>query len=315
MQAAVIRKYGPPSVFHTENLPEPQPGPHEVKIRINASSVNPVDWKVRSGKLALLAGWKFPRVLGADFSGEITACGKDVTDYRPGDEVFGFTSAIWGPGTYAGYVCCPVTRLARKPGVLEHRLAAAVPLAGSTAWQALYIHGGLQPGMRVLITGATGGVGHLAVQIAKASGCIVYGVCRSRNEELARRFGCDEILPYDRTDFRRNPVRFDLIFDAASKYSYFSCRRALAPDGTYISTLPRPWLMVAHAFSFLPGKRGRFVAVAARTRHLNFLADLCHTHRLVPFMENEFSLTELADAHTLSETEKVRGKIGIHVSG
>ena len=313
MRAAVIRKYGPPSVFRTESLPEPQPGPDEVKIRVRASSVNPVDWKVRSGKLALLAGWKFPRILGADFSGEIVACGKNVSAYRPSDEVFGFTSAIWGPGTYAEYVCCSPTKLARKPPVLDHRLAAAVPLAGSTAYQALYLHGRLKPGMRVLVTGATGGVGHLAVQMAKAAGCTVYGVCHSRNEELARRFGCDEVFPYDRSDFRQSTHRFDIIFDAASKYGYFSCRGVLLPGGTFVSTLPWPRLMLAHALSFFPGKRGRFVAVAAHTPHLDFLADLCNSGRLVPFMENEFPLTGLANAHTLSETEKVRGKIGIHV--
>lgn len=314
MKAAVIRKYGSPSVFRTEGLAEPQPAPNEVKIKIMASSVNPVDWKVRSGVLAVLAGWKFPRVLGADFSGKITACGNAVTQYRPGDEVYGFSSAIWGPGAYAEYVCCPVTKLTYKPAALDHLHAATLPLAGSTAYQGLYKHGRLKTGMRVLVTGATGGVGHFAVQIAKAAGCTVYGVCHSRNAELARRLGCGHVFPYDQTDFRKSGIRFDLIFDAAAKYGYLGCRRSLAKGGTYVSTLPWPFLMLAHALSFLPGKRGRFVGVAARPSDLDLLAALCNSGQLVPVVEHVFPLAALADAHTLSETEKVRGKIAVRIS-
>lgn len=314
MRAAVIRKYGPPSIFTTESLPEPQPGPNEVKIKVMASSVNPVDWKVRSGSLAVLAGWQFPRVLGADFSGEVVACGAQVTNYAPGAAVFGFTSAIWGPGAYAEYVCCPTAKLAHKPSLLDHTRAATVPLAGSTAYQALYQHGNLKPGMHVLVTGATGGVGHFAVQIAKAAGCTVYGVCHSSNAQLARQLGCDEVLPYDQTDFRQSSTRFALIFDAAAKYGYFSCRRVLAKNGSYVGTLPMPFLLLAHGLSFLPGKKGRFVGVASRTAQLNFLAGLCNSGKLMPLVEHQFPLTALADAHALSETEKVRGKIAIRIS-
>lgn len=243
------------------------------------------------------------------------ARGENAGNYAPGDAVFGFTSAIWGPGTYAEYVCCPVSKLTQKPAALNHLQAATVPLAGSTAYQALYGHGRLKPGMAVLVTGATGGVGHFAVQIAKAAGCTVYGVCHSRNVQTALAIGCNEVLPYDQTDFRKRGIRFDVVFDAAAKYGYVSCRRALAKNGTYVGTLPMPGLMLAHAFSFLPGKRGRFVGVAARSEQLDFLAGLCNSGKLVPLVEHTFPLTALADAHALSETEKVRGKIAIRIAG
>jgi len=314
MQAAVIRKYGEPKVLRIENMPEPQPRAGEVKIRVMCSSVNPVDWKVRSGSIAVLSGWRFPRILGADFSGEVVACGAGVTDHKPGDWVYGFSSAIMQAGAYAEYMCCPVSRLGKKPHTLSHTLAAAVPLAGSTAYQALYKYGNLQPGMRVLVTGATGGVGHFAVQIAKAAGCEVYGVCHSRNAELARTFGCDEVLPYDRIDHTRKKQRYDIIFDAAAKYGYFACRSRLADKGTFVTTLPMFSVMVMHAVSVLSmGRKGRFVPVAGSVLDLQKLAELCDAGSVKPFVENVFPLSRIADAHTLSETEKVRGKIVITV--
>lgn len=315
MKAAVIRKYGKPEVLSIADMPEPVPGPREVKIRVVATSVNPVDWKIRSGMLALISGWKFPRILGGDFSGEVLACGSAVTDLRPGDPVYGLSPAMGRAGAYAEILCCAAGQAAPKPATLNHHQSAAIPLAASTACQALYREGRMRPGMRVLVTGATGGVGHFAVQIAKAAGCHVTGVCHSRNAALARQFGCDEVLPYDKESFLDGRSRYDLIFDAAAKNRYFSSRSKLTAKGTYVTTMPMPGILLAHAFSFLPGKRGRFVGVVSNRADLEFLAGLADRGELKPYIEHEFPLEEIAAAHALSETEKVRGKIVVSITG
>lgn len=311
MRAAVIRKYGPPGVFRIEEMPEPEPGPTQVKIKVMASSVNPVDWKIRSGSVAFLSGWRFPKILGGDFSGVVTACGEQVNDFQVGDAVFGLSPAMWKAGAYAEFLCCDAGHLARKPVSLDHLHVAVIPLAGSTAFQALRDCAKLRPGMRLLVTGATGGVGHFAVQLGKITGADVYGVCHSRNAETALALGCAEVLPYDRIDFRKTAQRFDVIFDATAKYGYLSCRASLLPGGTYVSTLPTPALLLGHACSFLPGKCGKFIGVASRNQDLQQLAGYCDNGTLRPLIAQTFPLEQIAEAHLLSETEKTRGKIAV----
>jgi len=314
MKAAVIRKYGKPEVFQIEDMPEPSPKPKQVKVKIIASSVNPVDWKVRSGAIAILTGWRFPKILGGDFAGKVVECDSSVNDIQIGDEVFGLSNAMSIAGAYAEYIICDADQLAIKPK-LNFLESASIPLAGSTAWQALYHMGRLEPGMRVLIIGATGGVGHFAVQIAKAANCYVTGVCHSRNAELAKQIGCDDVLTYDTTDIKKSKNKYDILFDAAAKYGYLSCQSLLTPKGTYVCTIPTPLLMVMHGFSFIfPWKKGRFVGVSSNRKDLDQLARLGNAGNLRPFIENTFPLEKIAEAHALSETEKVRGKIAIQIS-
>lgn len=314
MKAAQIHQYGKPDVFRIEDCAEPFPRKGELKIKVHASSVNPVDWKVRSGSISFLSGKKFPKILGADFSGMVVECGPETEGYAIGDEVYGFSSAISTAAAYAEFMCCSVKRLASKPNRLDFIHAAVIPLAASTAYQALYNQGKMKPGMHVLVTGATGGVGHFAVQLAKAAGCRVTGVCHSRNTQLAMSFGCDEVLPYDKIDFRTEKSAYNIIFDAAAKYSYFSCRKLLKPSGVFVSTIPMFSVLVMHALSAIsPGKKGRFVGVAGSSGDLETLASLCDSGALVPHVERVFTLDEIAKAHALSETEAVRGKIAIRV--
>lgn len=315
MKAAVIRRYGKPHVFQIETVPEPSPMEAEVKIRVMASSVNPIDYKTRSGSIFFLSGWKFPRILGSDFSGVVLECGSLVKHLKVGDEVYGFSQAATKGGAYAEVMCCQATRVAIKPKHLNHDEAATIPLAGLTAYQALYKEGNLQNGMRVLITGATGGVGHFAVQIAKSAGCHVTGVCHSRNKELAVQLGCDEVAPYDQTDFRGNLQYYDLIFDAVGKFSYLTCLNNLVQKGTYVSTLPFPSVILLHAVSpYQTGRKGRFILARANTAELGILGSLSNDGLVKPFIENSFSLLEITKAHELSETGRVRGKIVVHVS-
>ncbi len=315
MRAALIRKYGPPSVFEISEVPRPKPKSGQALIQVAASSVNPVDWKMRSGSISFLSGRKFPKIPGADFAGTVVSLGPNTEGIKPGDEVFGFTSAIWEAGAYAEYVCCDITKLALKPAVLDFSSAATVPLAASTAYQALYRQGNMKPGMEVLVTGATGGVGHFAVQIAKTAGCRITGVCHSANEELALVLGCDKVLPYDKTPFTKDSGRYHLIFDASGKFGYFDCRPRLKPGGIMVSTLPLFSVILMHAASVLsPWRKGKFVPVSANTDDLTSLAELCERGKLKPYIEHIFPLEKIAEAHALSETEKVRGKIAVTVS-
>lgn len=314
MKAALIRGYGPPSVFEITDVPVPKPKYGKALIRVAASSVNPVDWKIRSGRISFLSGRKFPKILGADFAGTVTELGSGAQGIKPGDEVFGFTSAIWEAGAYAEFVCCPVSKLAMKPANLDFTSAAALPLAASTAYQALYRKGNMRPGMDVLVAGATGGVGHFAVQIAKAAGCHVTGVCHSDNQDLALKLGCDRVLPYDRKPFTQYPERYHLIFDATGKFGYFDCRPRLKPGGIMVSTLPLFSVILMHAASILsPWRKGKLVPVSANSADLTTLAELCESGKLRPHIENIFPLEKIAEAHALSETEKVRGKIVVRI--
>jgi NADPH:quinone reductase-like Zn-dependent oxidoreductase len=315
MKAAVINRYGKPNVFQIETVSEPSPMEDEVKIQVIASSVNPIDYKTRSGSIFFLSGWKFPRILGSDFSGVVLECGSQVKHLKVGDEVFGFSSAATQGGAYGEIMCCQATRVAIKPRNLNHDEAATIPLAGLTAYQALYKEGNLTSGMRVLITGATGGVGHFAVQIAKSAGCHITGVCHSSNKELATQFGCNEVLPYDQTDFRKTSKRYHLILDAVGKFGYFTSRNNLEKEGTYVSTLPYPTVMLLHAISkYLHVRKGRLILAHANTAELEILGSLSNDGLLNPFIENVFSLLEISKAHALSETGKVRGKIVVRVS-
>ncbi|MFS0724151.1 NAD(P)-dependent alcohol dehydrogenase [Paenibacillus sp. 1P07SE] len=314
MRAAIIRRYGKPDVFSIEQVEAPRPSAGEVQIAVMASSVNPIDYKTRSGSIFFLSGFRFPKILGGDVAGRVLACGEGVQHLQPGDEVYGFSSAPTRGGAYAEVMCCAAERLAHKPAELSMSEAAAIPLAGLTAYQALHKEGELQPGMQVLVTGAAGGVGHYAVQLARAAGCKVTGVCHSRNRELAEELGCDEVMPYDREDFRERRGAYDLIVDAAGKFSFAGCRRSLTDNGIYVSTIPAPGIMLRHLWSrFSGGRRGRFVSAHANTADLEIMSALIREGRLRAHIEHRFPLAEIAEAHRLSETERVRGKIIIEI--
>lgn len=313
MLAAVIHKYGKPDVFKIETVSEPVPRADEVKIRVIASSVNPIDYRTRSGSLFFISGWRFPRILGADFSGIITECGSQVKNFKVGDEVCGFTNAAREAGAHGEFMCCKADIIALKPKQLTFQQAAAFPLAGLTALQALYNDGKMVAGMHVLITGATGGVGHFAVQIAKAAGCHVIGVCHSRNTELALQLGCNAIIAYDKQDYRKVEQRYDLIFDAAAKFGYWSNRRVLKPKGIYVSTVPSiATLISTFTTGMSTGRKGRIVMAKSRPDDLEILGKLCEQGRVIPVIEHSFPLAQIVDAHILIEANKVRGKIVIN---
>ncbi len=232
MKAIVYTQYGPPDVLQVKEVEKPAPNDGEILVKIHAASANPLDWHLMRGApfLARLAGGlrkpKDPR-LGADIAGRVEAVGNNVTQFQPGDEVFGACT-----GSFAEYASVPENTLALKPTKSSFEQAAAVPVAAITALQGLRDKGHIQPGQKVLVNGASGGVGTFAVQIAKAFGAEVTGVCSTRNVGMVRSIGADHVIDYTQEDFTRNGQHYDLIYDAVGNRSVSDYKRALNPKGT-----------------------------------------------------------------------------------
>jgi NADPH:quinone reductase-like Zn-dependent oxidoreductase len=306
MRAVVYHKYGAPDVLRLEDVEQPVPADDEVLVRVRASSVNPLDWHSLTGtpyitRIAL--GPLKPRSnrLGVDVAGQVEAIGKDVTGFRPGDEVFGV-----GSGAFAEYVCIREDRaVALKPANLSFEEAAAVPVAGVTALQGLRDRGQIQAGQRVLINGASGGVGTFAVQIAKALGAEVTGVCSTRNVDLVRSIGADHVIDYTHEDFTRADQRYDLMLDVAGSRSWSECGRVLAPQAPLVivgGPKTNRWigplghvLRLRLAASRSSHKVGFFLARVGKADMLA-LRDLLEAGKVRPVIDRSHPLTETADA-------------------
>ncbi|MEG4805834.1 NAD(P)-dependent alcohol dehydrogenase, partial [Microcoleus sp. ARI1-B5] len=209
----------------------------ELLVRVRASSVNPVDWKIRQGHLQLLTGFNFPRIVGSDISGVVVEVGREVTKFQAGDEVYTFLNPIAG-GACAQYAVVPESSAAIKPKNITHAEAAAVPIAGLTALQALRDLGEIKAEYKVLVNGASGGVGNFAVQVAKAMNAEVTGVCSAKNREFVKGLGADYVLDYAEIDFTQQREKYDIILDAVGTKTFAECEKVLQPEGVYISTLP-----------------------------------------------------------------------------
>src|SRR5256712_2641403 len=245
MKAMVITKYGSPDVLQFEEVEKPTPKDNQVLVRVQAASANPLDWHLMRGEpfIARLMGTGLLKPksskVGADVAGRVEAVGKDVTQFKPGDEVFGTCN-----GSFAEYACAREDRLALKPANVSFEEAAAIPVAATTALQGLRNKGQIQPGQKVLVNGASGGVGTFAVQIAKSYGTEVTGVCSTRNLDMVRSIGADHVVDYTREDFTKNEQqRYDLIYDAVGNRSVSDYRRVLETRGTCViagfSSIPR----------------------------------------------------------------------------
>jgi NADPH:quinone reductase-like Zn-dependent oxidoreductase len=322
MKALVQRRYGPPEVLEYTDVGRPVVGDGDVLVRVRAASVHPGDYFVLTGvpsMVRLAFGLRRPRhpIPGRDLAGEVAAVGNDVTDLQPGHAVFGWSTT----GTLAEYACVPADQLVRTPPNLSAGQAAAVPTSGLIALQALRDIAQVQPGQAVLITGASGGVGTFAVQIAKALGAEVTGVCSTRNIELVRSVGADHVIDYTRTDFSRTGLRYDVIFDNVEAQPLSEVRRALTPTGTLIPNSGRGgrWL----------GPLGRIVKTRARSvftrqtlrpflsvekrQDLLYLAELLEAARLTPVIDRTYPLSEAAEALRYVGAGHTRGKVVITV--
>jgi len=309
MRAAVTEAFGGPDRLVVCDVPKPSPGPGEVLVRVRAASMNPLDVKLRQGRFRLIWRLKPPVVLGFDVAGEIEAVGPGVGRLKAGDAVFG---ELPRPGAHAEYAVAAQEHLLPKPARLSFEEAAAIPAAGMSALQALRDCARLRPGQRVLLNGAGGGIGTFAIQLAKAEGARVTAVASARNQDLLRDLGADECVDYAGEDFARREAAFDAILDIVPNRSFPECRRALAPGGTYVTTLPGPGPFLWRALTTLPlfgGRRCRALLLVPKRSDLEELARLVEVGKLRPVVGEVFPLHAIREAHARMESGHARGKI------
>ena len=322
MKAIVCHRYGSPDVLELEEIDTPVAGDDQVLVRVQAASVNPVDWHRMRGLpnfMRASEGLTKPKNpgLGADVAGRVEAVGGNVTQFQPGDEVFGMSIR-----TLAEYVCVSDQGVVPKPAILTFEQAAAVPVAAITALQGLRDKGRIEAGQQVLINGAAGGVGTFAVQIAKAFGAEVTGVCSTRNVDLVRSIGADHVIDYTQEDFTRNGQRYDLIFDSAGYRSLSDCRRVLGPDGILVivgagdgrSSLRIMARMLKALFVSRFGRQKLVPLMAKRNRDdLIVLKELIEAGKITPVIDRSYPLSEVPEAIRYLEEGHARGKVVITV--
>lgn len=315
MKAAVIYSYGAPDVLQVADVEQPQIKPDQLLVKVYASSINPVDWKMRKGMLKLITGSKFPIILGFDVSGEVVEVGSQVTQFKPGDLIYARLDQLTG-GAYAEYAVVSEKAAALKPTNVPHEQAAAVPLAAMTALQALRDEGRLEVGQKVLINGASGGVGTFAVQIAKVLGAgEVTGVCGSKNLELVKSLGADSVIDYTQQDFTKDSAKYDIVFDVVGNRSLSGCKPVLQSHGIYVTTQPSPGnFLQSFLTSLLPGQKYKVILLKSNSADLTYLKEQIEAEKIRSVIDRTYSLSEIAAAHTYSETERTVGKIVIMIA-
>ena len=309
MKAVRFHTYGAPEVLVYEDVPKPEPAAGEVLVKIHATSVNPIDWKVRAGHLRGFRDYPLPFILGWDVSGVIESAGSGVSAFKPGDDVYGRPD-IARSGAYAEYIAVKEGDLARKPKSLDHIHSAAIPLAGLTAWQALFDTAGLTAGQKVLIQAAAGGVGHLGVQFAKLKGLYVAGTASGRNQEYLKQLGCDLPINYETTRFEDVAHDFDAVIESMGGEVRNRSWKVLKKGGILVALIgPPPSDEDAKAH----GVRSAIIWGQAKPDQLSEIGLLADSGRVKPEIAAVFPLRDAAKAHQMSETEHVRGKIVLQV--
>ena len=313
MKAAVIYEYGGPDVFRYEEIPQPEIQEDEVLVEVHAASVNPVDWKQRKGNHKLFLKARFPIVPGYDISGRIFKCGSDVTNFKDGDQIFCRLTNRFG-GAFAEYAKARESSLSLIPENMDHIHAAAIPMAGQTALQALRDKGRIKPGQKILIIGAAGGVGHYALQLARIFGAETTAVCSSMHEKLLVLLKPDHHIDYNKEDYLDRNKLYDIIFDAAGVKTFLSCKKILATEGIYITVLPRPKLLVHKIIAlFTKGKKVRSLLQKSQGSDLEVLKKLVEEEKLISVIDSIHPLDKVSEAHRRAESYNTDGKIIIKV--
>jgi NADPH:quinone reductase-like Zn-dependent oxidoreductase len=323
MKAIVYYNFGSPDVLRLEEIEKPVPNDDQVLIKVRAASVNPLDWHFMEGTpyVVRLIGFGLfkPKVrqLGVDFSGTVEAVGRNVTEFKPGDDVFGART-----GALAEYVCAAADRVVLKPANLTFEQAASIPVAAIAALQGVRDKGKVQPGQKVLINGASGGVGTFAVQIAKAFGADVTGVCSTRNVDMVRKIGANQVIDYTKEDFTRSEQHYDLILDNVGNRSLLECRRVLNPkgkyvliggggpnDGRWIGPLLRP--IKALVLSRFVTQDISMLLAEMNKEDLTVLGDLIQSGKVTPVIDRTYPFSQVPEAMRYLEEGHARGKVVI----
>jgi NADPH:quinone reductase-like Zn-dependent oxidoreductase len=323
MKAIVYQNFGSPDVLKCQEIEKPLQGDDEVLIKVRAAAVNPLDWKLMKGGpfiVRLLLGLGKPKIKrpGVDVAGEIEAVGKNITQFKPGDKVFGTCV-----GAFAEYATSKSARgmksaLVLKPDNVTFEQAAAAPVAALTALQGLRDKGRIQPGQKVLVNGAAGGVGTFAVQIARSFGANVTGVCSTRNVDLVRSIGADQAIDYTQQDFTRSGQRYDIVFDCVGNHSLSACRRALNPKGVLVMVgapkdapllgfLAR--LMGALVLSRFVSQKMVFFIARVNQQDLTTVREFMATGKVTPIIDRRYRLSEACEAFQYMEEGHARGKV------
>jgi len=319
MRAIVYEKYGPPEVLQLKEVEKPTPKEDEILVKVHAASVNYPDWAFVRGEPFMVrltgSGLLKPKntILGADIAGRIEAVGRNAKQFQPGDEVFGDISEC-GFGGFAEYVSVPENALALKPTNITFEEAAVVPQAATTALQGLRDKGQIQPGQKVLINGASGGIGTFAVQIAKSFGAKVTGVCSTRKMDMVRSIGADQVIDYTQEDFTQKEQRYDLIIDIVANRSVSDYTRALSPKGNYVAIAFNPSsLFLGPLISMTGGKKVGSLLAKPSVKDLVFMKELLEAGKVVPVIDRRYPLSEVAEAVRHYGERHAKGKIVITV--
>jgi NADPH:quinone reductase-like Zn-dependent oxidoreductase len=323
MKAIVYQGFGSPDILQYQDIEKPLPGDDEVLIKVRAASVNPLDWKILKGGpfiVRLLLGWGKPKIRrpGVDVAGEVESVGRNVTQFKPGDQVFGTCLGAFAEYAASKSVTGMKSALVIKPDNVTFEQAAAAPVAALTALQGLRDKGQVQPGQKVLVNGAAGGVGTFAVQIAKAFGAMVTGVCSPRNVDMVQSIGADQVIDYTQQDFTETGQGYDIILDCVGNHSFSACRRVLNPRGIRVgvgapSDVPL-WRLLAGLIGTLvlsPFVSQRVAIFVARVNHhdLTTVRDLLASGQVTPVIDRCYRLSETREAFRYMEEGHARGKV------
>ena len=304
MKAIVINAYGNENVVDYTDVERPEPKADEVLVKVHVAGVNSVDWKIRNG-LGERLGLKLPIMLGGEIAGTVEKIGSAVRDFKEGDAVYGIITS----GGYAEYAIAKIGDIVLKPRSLDFENAAAIPLGALTAWQAIFDLANLSSGQRILITGASGGVGSLAVQLAKAKGAYVIGTASGRNEEFVRDLGADEFVDYRKQDFEEVVKNVDVVFDAVGGNTFAKAFQTLKKGGFLVTAVEFPSEEKAQEF----GVKAARVYCKPNAEQLTAISELVDEGRLKAYVSTVLPLAEVKKAHQLSEGGRTRGKIVLQI--
>jgi NADPH:quinone reductase-like Zn-dependent oxidoreductase len=318
MKAAVYTKYGPPQVLQLQEAEKPFPKDNEILLRIEATAVNSGDWRLRKADpfgVRLFFGLMKPKIniLGAVFSGEIESVGKDVKLFKAGDEVFGHTDMRLG--AHAEYICLPEGgTLALKPDNVKHTEAAVIPFGGTTAWHFIK-KAAIKPGQKVLINGASGGVGSAAIQLAKYFEASVTGVCSTANIDLVKSLGADKVIDYTKADFTKIDETYDIIFDTVNKIPFSHGIKSLNKNGVLIlSAAGMSEMLQGFWTSMTTSKKVLTGVISHNAEDINFLKQLIETNKLKPVIDKTYPLEQIAEAHAYVEKGHKKGNVAITIN-